>query len=121
MDENDLPVNQNKPVSAGFDRLEVARAWGESDRSTPEPLLSAPEVRKLLVRTTGRGRAEETLLGMAERGEIPAYRDMTRRTRHGSNPIVFRWSEVAPLLVGCARSQGPASKFVRIVPAKSRR
>lgn len=108
--------NQNR----GSLRLNLALTWAQGDRSTPEPLLSAREVRDLLRGLTGRGKSEETLLAMGQAGEIPAYEDRRRRCRNGSHPTVFRWSEVGPLLVAQGRHSGPPGKVVRIVPAKRR-
>jgi len=113
-------VNQSQQVSTSFDRLALAKNWLSGDRSTPEPTLYAHEIRALLVEHTGKGRAVETLIAMGQSGEIPAYEDRSRRTRNGGHPTVFRWSEVMPILVGRARSQGAGStKIVPITPVRT--
>jgi hypothetical protein len=87
------------------------------DRSTPEPYLSAALIRLLLVEESGRGRSIESLLAMAEMGDLPAYRDTSRKTKPGTPPIVFRWSEVRALLLSGVRPGG-TGVIVRIVPVK---
>ena len=107
--------------TTSFDRLTIAKQWQGGDRSIPEPYLFAREIRALLLETTGKGRSEETLLRMAESGDIPAYQDRSRKTRSGRHPVVYLWSEVFPALVGHSRTQGAATRIVRIVPTKRRR
>ena len=118
MEPSTKEVNRSRQVSTSFDRLEIARRWQAGDHSIPEPYLYAHEIRTLLLETTGKGRAEETLLTMGQAGDIPAYQDLSRKTRNGSHPTVFRWSEVMPILAGHGRNQGSLSKIVPIVPKK---
>ncbi len=114
-------VNGKSSVLIGSDRILLARNWVPGDETRQEPYLSAAEVRLLVLEARGRGIAIETLLSMAERGEVPAYRDTSRKTRWGAHPILFRWSEVRPVLVGRGRCHSQSSKIVRIVPQKGKR
>ena len=117
MDQKRTKVNKNKPGISSFNRISMARAWMNGDRSMPEPFLSAELIRLLLIEESGRGRGIESLLAMAETGALPAYRDTSRKTKQGANPILFRWSEVRALLLGGVRTGG-TSIIVPIVSVK---
>ena len=120
MDQNVSKVNKpskKMPGLSGLNRMELARAWVEGNKSTPEPYLSAALIRLLLIKENGRGKAAEMLTAMAETGALPAYRDTSRKTKQGANPIVFRWSEVRALLLSGVRGGAPGA-IVRIVPVK---
>jgi hypothetical protein len=114
--------NTVNPKLSGFnkvDRILSAQNYVAGDQTQSEPYLSAAEIRILLREARGRGMSIESLLAMAELGEIPAYRDTSRKTRWpGVHPIVFLWSEVRPVLLGRGRGTG---RIVRIEPAKVKR